>query len=59
MVSVEVPVEVPAAVVTVSVALPDPLMLVGLNPAEAPAGSPLAPSATDPLKPFSDPTVIV
>jgi hypothetical protein len=53
MVSVEVPAGVPAAVVTVSVALPAPTILDGLKEADELAGSPVALRLTVPLKPFS------
>ena len=59
MVSVDVPVGVPTGVVTVSVALPPPVMVVGESDAEALPGSPVALRFTVSLKPFSAPTVTV
>src|SRR5215471_14768737 len=52
MVRFEVPAGVPADVATVSVAEPEPLIVVRLNDALAPGGSPSGPlSCTGPLKP--------
>ena len=59
MVSVDVPAGVPAAVVTVSVALPAPSILAGLNEAVALAGSPLTARFTVPVNPFTAPIVTV
>jgi hypothetical protein len=55
----DVPVGVPVAVVTVSVALPAPVMLVGENDADALAGSPVALRLTVPPKPLNAPMVTV
>jgi hypothetical protein len=52
MVSVELPVGVELAVVTVSVEEPEPLMEAGLKLAAAPDGRPAALSATVPVNPF-------
>ena len=48
-----------AAVVTVSVALPEPVMLAGANEADVFAGSPSTLRLTVPLKPFSASTETV
>ena len=53
MVSVNVPVGVAGAVVTVMVEVPNPATDVGLNVAVAPVGNPLTENATVPLKPFT------
>ena len=47
------------AVVTVSVVAPEPVMVGGLNDAEAPLGKPVAVKLTVPLNPFKAPTLIV
>ena len=57
MVSVEVPVGVVPAVVTVSVEGPLPLMVAGEKLAVAPVGKPLALRVTVPANPFRAPTV--
>src|SRR5665213_4157881 len=59
MVSVELAAGVVALVLTVSVALPEPVTVEGEKLALAPAGSPLALSVTPPLKPFTAPMFIV
>jgi len=59
MVSVELPIGVLAAVVTVRVEVPDPVTVAGEKLALAPLGSPLALSVTVPLNPFCAPTVVV
>ena len=54
-----VPGVTPVVVVTVSVELPLPVTIAGLNPALAPAGNPLTIQVTVPLYPFNAPTVVV
>jgi hypothetical protein len=58
-VRVKLPVGVAATVVTMSVELPEPLMLVGEKEAEAPEGSPVTARPTVPEKPFSAATLTV
>jgi hypothetical protein len=53
IVSVGLPVGVLALDETVSVVLPLPVTVVGLNDATAPVGSPLTPKLTTPAKPFA------
>lgn len=55
----EVPTGVELEVLMVNVEDPDPVMVVGLNVAVAPAGSPLAPKVTVPEKPFWAVIVVV
>jgi hypothetical protein len=59
MVSVELPVGVVPAAVTVSVEGPLPLMVAGEKLAVAPVGKPLALRVTVPANPFRAPTVTV
>ena len=59
MVIVELPAGVAPVVVIVSVDVPAPLIVAGLNPAEVPVGKPLALRATLPLKLFRAPIVTV
>ena len=59
IVSVDVPSGVSTSVVTVSVAVPAPVSEVGLNEAEAFAGTPLTDRLTAPAKPFTAPIVTV
>ena len=59
MVSVGLPTGVFAAVVTVSVAVPEPLTVVGVNAPVAFAGNPVTLRFTVPAKPFTAPTVTV
>jgi hypothetical protein len=58
IVTVELPAELPAAVLTVSVELPDPpAMEAGEKESESPDGKPLAVKLTFPLKLFNAETV--
>ena len=59
MVSVELPAGVLAAVVTFSVAVPEPVTDGGVNEAVAFAGRPLTARLTAPANPFTAPTVTV
>ena len=59
IVSVGLPAGVLLLVCTVSVALPDPVTVLGLNVPVAPLGNPLTPKLTAPLNPFSAPTFTV
>jgi hypothetical protein len=59
IVRVEFPAGVPDEVVTVRVALPDPVTDAGLNPIVVPAGAPVTPNDTVPAKPFSAAVVTV
>jgi len=54
-----VPANVPAATVNVSVELPLPVNVAGLNPALTPAGNPLALNPTVPVYPFTAVTLTV
>jgi hypothetical protein len=57
MVNVELPVGVFDVVAMSSVAVPEPLTDVGLKVVVVPAGAPVTPRATVPLKPFRAPIV--
>ena len=59
IVSVDVPTGVLPLVVTVSVDVPVPVTVAGEKPAVAPAGNPLALSATAPVNPFKAPMLVV
>ncbi len=59
MVTVELPVGVVLAVVTVMVVEPEPVTEEGLKLAPAPVGRPEALKLTDPLNPFNGVTVTV
>src|SRR5579859_755985 len=59
MVSVYVPAAVELLVETLSVDVPAPLTEAGVKVAVAPAGTPLTPSDTAPVKPFTALTVAV
>jgi hypothetical protein len=59
IVSVGLPAGVLLLVCTVSVALPVPVTVLGLNVPVAPLGNPLTPKLTTPLNPFSAPTFTV
>ena len=50
---------VPLVVVTVSVELPEPVTVAGEKVPTAPAGSPLTPSFTVPLKPAAAAMLVV